>query len=138
MSRISSIFAIVALGLALCIQAPRTVEATTDGRSGNALRPNILFILTDDQRWDMLAHLQRMGKDGKLHVVRPMPTVEDRIAAEGVTLTSYFDSIGLCCPSRTSILRGQYAQRTRVYFNSGPYGGWSSSASTSATCGTSR
>ena len=115
MKRIAAVIAIVTLGLGMGMVSRHDAGATSAGT-----RPNILFILTDDQRWDTLAHLTR--PDGK--IVRPMPTVEDQLMAKGMTFTNYFDSIGLCCPSRTSIMRGQYAQHTGVYSNLGAYGGW--------------
>ncbi len=76
----------------------------------DAARPNILFVLTDDQRYESLW---------------AMPTVESQLADRGVTLTNYFLTDPLCCPSRASIMRGQYPHGTGVYNNdSGPYGGY--------------
>jgi N-acetylglucosamine-6-sulfatase len=117
MNRITAILAIVALGLGINVQTNRGASATPVGKIPT--RPNILFILTDDQRWDTLLPLQ-----GPTGPVDPMPIVNREIAAKGMTLTNDFLSIGLCCPSRTSIMRGQYAQHTGVYSNSRPYGGW--------------
>lgn len=72
-------------------------------------KPNIVFIITDDQRWDQLNH---------------MPTVERELVHKGTRFTSAFVTDGLCCPSRTSMLRGQYDHSTGVYNNDGIYGGW--------------
>jgi arylsulfatase A-like enzyme len=74
-----------------------------------AAQPNIVFILTDDQRWNELGH---------------MPNVQNLIAAEGVKFTNSYVSNSLCCPSRTSILTGFYSHTTGVYFNSPPNGGF--------------
>lgn len=71
--------------------------------------PSIVFILTDDQRWDTLAQ---------------MPNVERLLAARGVTFTNAFVSDPLCCPSRASILTGLYPSHTGVWSNSPPNGGF--------------
>lgn len=81
-------------------------------------RPNFIIILTDDQRWDTydLTH----SIDG---VTPVMPNVENRLATQGVKFTKAFVSTALCCPSRSSLLRGQYAHTTGVLTNSQPLGG---------------
>jgi N-acetylglucosamine-6-sulfatase len=66
------------------------------------MTPNILFILTDDL--DAAA-------------IEYMPQVKSLIAAQGVSFDNYFVNISLCCPSRSSILRGQYAHNTGVFTN---------------------
>ncbi len=63
-------------------------------------RPNILFILTDDHRWDC------MGAMG--HPFLKTPNM-DRMAAEGVLFENAFATTSLCSPSRASFLTGQYA-----------------------------
>jgi N-acetylglucosamine-6-sulfatase len=63
-------------------------------------RPNILFILTDDHRWDC------MGVMGHPFVKTPNM---DRIANEGVLFENAFVTTSLCSPSRASFLTGQYA-----------------------------
>src|SRR6478672_10644277 len=68
--------------------APRAVRM-----SGGRIRakPNIVLILTDDQRWDTLSW---------------MPTVQRELVAHGVTFANAFVSNPQCCPSRVSILTG--------------------------------
>ncbi len=68
-------------------------------------RPNLVLIVTDDQRWDLL---------------QSMPNVEHLLAAQGLTFTNFFVTTSLCCPSRTSILTGQYSRHTGVYGGSDP------------------
>ena len=65
-------------------------------------KPNILFVLTDDL--DAAA-------------VEYMPQVKSLIAERGVSFSNYFVNISLCCPSRATILRGQYAHNTGIYTN---------------------
>ena len=65
-----------------------------------ATRPNVVFILTDDQRWDAL------GCAG--HPFLKTPNL-DRIAAEGAHFANCFCTTSLCSPSRASMLSGLYA-----------------------------
>jgi N-acetylglucosamine-6-sulfatase len=71
--------------------------------------PSIVLVLTDDQRFDTLA---------------AMPSVQKDLVDHGVTFTNGFVSDSLCCPSRASILTGQYASQTGVWGNKEPFGGW--------------
>jgi N-acetylglucosamine-6-sulfatase len=64
------------------------------------LRPNIIFILVDDLRWDEL------GCAG--HPLIKTPNI-DRIAREGAMFRNAFMTTPLCSPSRASFLTGQYA-----------------------------
>jgi len=65
-------------------------------------RPNILFILTDDQRWNTL------GCMGDTNIVTPNI---DRLAHEGVLFENHFVTTSICCCSRASIFTGQYLRR---------------------------
>jgi len=53
-----------------------------------------------------------------------MPNVHRLLADQGVTFDRYFVSNSLCCPSRSSILRGQYAHNTGVESNGDLNGGF--------------
>jgi N-acetylglucosamine-6-sulfatase len=84
--------------------------STTTGRAARTTgKPNVLFVLTDDMRLDDLQF---------------MPKVRELIADQGVSFDSYFDNVTLCCPARTSILRGQYSHNTGVLTNGGGNGGF--------------
>lgn len=72
-------------------------------------RPNIIFILTDDQ-------------DTKS--VEVMPKLKSQIIDQGTTFANFFVTYALCCPSRSSILRGQYPHNHQVLSNSPPLGGF--------------
>ena len=63
-------------------------------------RPNIVFILVDDLRWDEL------GCAGHPYIKTPNI---DRIAREGAMFRNAFMTTPLCSPSRASFLTGQYA-----------------------------
>jgi N-acetylglucosamine-6-sulfatase len=87
--------------------APRadvTVEARQD-------RPNILLILVDDL-------------DAKLGTLDAMPNLQKLVAAQGLTMEDFFINTPVCCPSRSSILRGQYTHNHQVYTNAMPLGGF--------------
>ncbi|MDO8752369.1 MAG: sulfatase [Anaerolineales bacterium] len=71
-------------------------------------RPNIIFILTDDQPY---------------HTVAYMPTVRDVLMTGGVVFENGFVTTPLCCPSRVSIWTGQYAHNHGVLTNRLPLGG---------------
>ena len=74
-----------------------------------AVRPNIVFILTDDL---------------DTRVFNRMPRLQSLLSEQGTTLANNFVTLALCCPSRTTILRGQYAHNTRVFTNALPGGGF--------------
>jgi arylsulfatase A-like enzyme len=65
-------------------------------------RPNFVFVLVDDLRYDGL------GCTG--HPLVKTPNV-DRLAREGVIFKNAFVSIPLCSPSRSGFLTGCYAHR---------------------------
>lgn len=71
-------------------------------------RPNIVFILIDDLRWDDL------GCTGHPFVKTPHI---DRIAAGGMMFANAFCTTPLCSPSRASILTGLYAHRHGIIDN---------------------
>src|SRR4051794_30568671 len=60
----------------------------------------------------------------RLDDLQYLPHVRSLIGAQGVTFDSYFDNVTLCCPARTSILRGQYSHNTGVLTNGGTNGGF--------------
>ncbi|MBC7364880.1 MAG: sulfatase [Candidatus Aminicenantes bacterium] len=68
-------------------------------------RPNILFVLTDDQRFDML------GCAG--NPIIKTPNI-DRLAQEGVRFEQAFVTTPICAASRASIFTGTY-ERTHTY-----------------------
>jgi arylsulfatase A-like enzyme len=75
--------------------------------TGQAERMNVIFILTDDQRYDEL---------GFMNPVLETPHM-DRLAKEGVHFENAFVTTSLCSPSRASILTGQYMHNHGVVDN---------------------
>ncbi len=83
------------------------------------LRPNIVFILTDDQRFDTI------GLTHSIDGVTPvMPTVQNEIIDKGVSFVNSYVTTDLCAPSRASLLAGKYAHSTGVHDNNAPDGGF--------------
>jgi arylsulfatase A-like enzyme len=76
--------------------------------AAQARRPNFVFIITDDQRWDSL------GVTG--HPYAKTPNI-DRLAREGALFNNFFATTPLCSPSRASFLTGQYAHAHKVTNN---------------------
>ena len=72
-------------------------------------KPNILFVLTDDMRASDL---------------RYVPQTTKLLAGGGVKFTIAFVTNSLCCPSRATILRGQYAHNHQILSNRVPMGGF--------------
>src|SRR3954470_8982748 len=71
-------------------------------------RPNVVFVLTDDQRWDCLSCA------GHPHLKTPNI---DRLAREGVFFKNAFCTTSLCSPCRATILSGLYAHSHKVLNN---------------------
>src|SRR5215204_7026717 len=73
-------------------------------------KPNIVFILTDDMRKDDL---------------KDMPKTKDLLQSKGMTFANAFVSNSICCPSRATIMRGQYSHNNGVWSNKpSTSGGW--------------
>ena len=87
------------------------------GAQGADTRPNVVVIMTDDQR---LADLRYM--------TRTRSVIGDR----GVAFDKFYVSYPLCCPSRATYLTGQYAHNHKVLANSGPNGGYPAFSPTAA------
>ncbi len=75
--------------------------------------PNVVLILTDD-----LA-LEDVNADSLEH----MPNLRS-LMEEGTTFENAFVSNSLCCPSRATILRGQYTHNHQILSNEPPRGGF--------------
>jgi len=87
----------------------RTNRAIGDQSSAESGRPNILFIMTDQHRWDCI------GANGNSLIKTPNL---DRLAAGGANFTHAFVQAPVCVPSRVSFFTGRYphAHRNRVNY----------------------
>jgi N-acetylglucosamine-6-sulfatase len=95
--------------VAVCLLANGCGLPTRGGQTGD--RPNVVLILTDDLDAGLL---QRYGER--------YPNI-GKLAAEGTTFENAFVTDPLCCPSRATTLRGQYAHNHRIAGNWPPLGG---------------
>ena len=98
--------ALAALAVIVPMRGRTAVAATP---RTNRRRPNILFVLADDL---------------DLAELRALPHVHALVGTAGTTFDQYLVSNSLCCPSRTTTLRGQYAHNTGVWTNGGENGGF--------------
>ncbi|HEY5731564.1 MAG TPA: sulfatase [Anaerolineales bacterium] len=65
-------------------------------------RPNVILILTDDLDFTLMPH---------------MKYTNELIVQQGAEFTNYFVTSPLCCPSRASMIRGQYPHNTNILEN---------------------
>ena len=94
---------------------PVAGAGSSTGRPEPASGPNIVLVLTDDQRADAVGYAAAGG---------PMPFLStpaiDRLAWNGVVFDNAFVTTSLCCPGRASILTGLYASVHAVRSNEHP------------------
>ncbi|MBL8062912.1 MAG: sulfatase, partial [Anaerolineales bacterium] len=81
-----------------------TVEVEPSG-----MRPNIIFIIADDMEVSALEF---------------MPQTTELLGSRGAMFTRFYVNNSLCCPSRATILRGQYMHNTNITGNKLPTGGF--------------
>lgn len=98
--------ALLACALLFAISLSMVPDLSEQDPAGE--RPNILLIMTDDQPAKTLAK---------------MPKVREGLMDKGVTFKHGFVTDPLCCPSRATILTGEYAHNHGVRTNSFPGGG---------------
>lgn len=101
---------LVCVGMAnACSISHPPVEHSRAGGGPLANAPNVVLVLLDDL---------------ELGAFQYMPLTQQLVADSGVRFDSAFVSAPLCCPSRVSLLRGQYAHNTGVVANGGRNGGF--------------
>jgi arylsulfatase A-like enzyme len=72
-------------------------------------QPNVVLIMADDE-------------DVAIHEF--MPKTKALLEERGVRFDNFFVTYSFCCPSRASILRGQYPHNTHIVGNEQPWGGF--------------
>jgi N-acetylglucosamine-6-sulfatase len=105
--RFLSLFAPATFRAAWCVSFMTAVFAPVFA-AAPVERPNIVFILVDDARWDDL------GCTG--HPFSKTPNI-DRIAREGITFRNAFATTVICSPSRASILTGLHTRTHGIIDN---------------------
>ena len=97
------------LASAVAVLALGAGVSAASGASAVTTRANVVFILTDDMTQRELAG---------------MPNVQSLITAQGTTFNEAYVSFPLCCPSRATMLSGQYMHNHGVRGNFPPNGSW--------------
>ena len=96
--------AAVAAAVAVALTAAALADGGETAHAGSQAQPNIIVITTDDQPLSMMRG-------------RFMPKTMKQIAGRGTTFTNHVVTTPLCCPSRASMLSGQYAHNHAVLTN---------------------
>lgn len=87
-----------------------TVGFAQQGGQGTVEKPNIIFILTDDQRWDALGHA---GND-----IIQTPEM-DKLAASGSYFSHAVVTTPICAASRASLFSGLHERTHKYTFQTG-------------------
>jgi arylsulfatase len=107
----------------------RLVPAQVAARSvasASARQPNVLFLMTDQQRFDSIAAL------GNPHIHTPNL---DRLAGRGVTFTNAYSPCPVCVPARYTIRTGCEPPTTRSFFNGRPQPAEGQAGTMTGRCG---
>jgi hypothetical protein len=75
----------------------------------NDKRPNIVFIITDDQD----IHMQSLDY---------VPLIQKHLLDEGTFYSRHYCTVAVCCPSRVNLWTGLAAHNSNVTDLSPPYG----------------
>jgi arylsulfatase A-like enzyme len=95
-------------------QVPLSPEQNLQPPASPALghgRPNIIFILTDDQ-------------DIHLDSLQYMPFVQKHLLHQGTYFAKHYCTTAVCCPARATLWTGKAAHNTNVTDVNPPYGGY--------------
>jgi N-acetylglucosamine-6-sulfatase len=90
----SSLWRAALLALLALITAAATVDEVAKKK------PNLLFILTDDQDWHM-------------HSLEYMPLLQKYLINEGTVFENHYCTVAVCCPSRVNLWTGRTAHNVR-------------------------
>ena len=105
----NNIVALLAVGLFVTGCASQPIDRDKDGKVLS--RPNIIFILTDDQRFDSLGYA---GND-----IIQTPEM-DKLAEEGVYFENALVTTPICSASRASFFSGRFERAQRYSFGEDP------------------
>jgi N-acetylglucosamine-6-sulfatase len=109
--RLSRIAIGVVVALTALLARGYATSSSESAGSGEAARerPNVVVVLADDL---------------DLASTSVMRYVQESLAPKGVTFANAFVTTPLCCPSRATLLTGQYAHNHGVRSNDPPSGGY--------------
>jgi arylsulfatase A-like enzyme len=98
---------VVFLGVSCSGSETSELELTQEAET--PMQPNIVFILTDDLDFAL---------------AQKMPNLRSLLVEQGASFENAFASQSLCCPSRATVLTGQYAHNHGIKDNKPPEGGF--------------
>ncbi len=105
-----ALFLLAAFLISTVSQQPTSAQPV-NAQSTSASQPNILLILADDL-------------DGGPETLAVMPHLKELLGRQGVTFENAYVAAPLCCPSRASLLTGQFVHNHDVVDNVYPSGGF--------------
>jgi N-acetylglucosamine-6-sulfatase len=106
-ARLATAAVIACVGLALGLRGAD--EPAIAKAKPSAPKPNVVVIETDDQTQASIS---------------VMPKTRSLVGGQGVTFANSFVNHSLCCPSRATMLTGQYSHNHGVRSNNPPLGGF--------------
>ena len=83
-------------------------------------RPNFVFVIADDHRWDAMGVVQREQGERGRYPWFETPAL-DRLAAGGVRFRNAFITHSICSPGRAGFLTGQYTHVNGIMDNDTPF-----------------
>lgn len=83
-------------------------DAFSEFAASEPAKPNLLFIMTDQQRWDALSSAGNM--------VLETPNL-DRLARQAAFFSNAYSPCAVCCPARSSVLTGHTVENTGMKTN---------------------
>ncbi|MDP9438591.1 MAG: sulfatase [Actinomycetota bacterium] len=103
-----TVLLLVSIASAVLIVAAAGLTTAPTAAQESPAKPNFIFILADDMRKDEL---------------RYMPKTKALLGEQGMRFPNAYVAYALCCPSRATIMRGQYAHNHGVWSNKQTLGG---------------
>jgi len=103
-----ALISVAVLAMGLLLNGDRLLSDNPQAEAQTTNRPNIVFIMTDDLDKRSMQHL---------------PGIREVMGSTGTSFDSAYVTYSLCCPSRASILRGQYPHNHEIIGNGLPEGG---------------
>ena len=101
---------LLALGACAALVAVGAISSAVPASEAQGQRPNVIVIMTDDQRLDDLQVMRATRRE---------------FVRGGVSFRKFYTTLPWCCPSRVTFLTGQYAHNHGIYSGRPPDGGYS-------------
>jgi arylsulfatase A-like enzyme len=83
-------------------------------------KPNFIFVIADDQRWDTMGSVQKEHGEKARYPFFETPNM-DRLAYDGVRFRNAFITHSICSPGRAGFLTGKYTHTNGVMNNHTPF-----------------